>query len=179
MSEPGEPPGAQDQEDQSQDQLVRYAEDLRRARGSHRVLGRRFVKATEGRKRVLIVDDEKQLRLLVSATLGSEDYEILEASRGTEAFTLARAKRPALIILDVRIPDLNGVEVCQLIRADPELRETPIIMVTSAGTESERRAGLEAGANRYLTKPFSPTQLLDAVEQLLRQRQDDATQPGA
>ena len=76
--------------------------------------------------------------------------------------------RPAIIMLDVRMPDLDGIEVCRRIRAEEALRDVPIVMLTAAAEESERRAGLAAGANVYLTKPFSPLHLVDIVEQLLR-----------
>lgn len=169
MAEPRGP--AEDEmppDDLKQEQMVRYAEDLRRARRAQRALTGRIRGVAQERVRVLIVDDEKDIRLLVAATLGAEEYEITEATRGTEALTLARAKLPSLIILDVRMPDLDGVEVCRLIRSDPELKNVPIIMVTSARNAEERRAGLEAGANRYLTKPFSPAELLGAVDYLLK-----------
>lgn len=177
MSEAREPVGQESVEDAPVEQLVRYAEDLRRARASQRALTRRLAGSAPRRERILVVDDDSKMRLLVSATIGTDLYEVIEASRGLEALALARAKPPSLIILDVRMPDLDGVEVCRLIRADPALREVPVIMVTSARGEAERQAGLEAGADGYLTKPFSPAELLDAVEQLLRPGRSRAAKP--
>jgi DNA-binding response OmpR family regulator len=171
MVKPGDPEEDDiSAEDLRREQMVRYAEDLKRARSSGRALTGRIRGAAPERIRVLIVDDEKEIRLLVAATLGAERYELFEATRGTEALTLARAKQPSLIILDVRMPDLDGVEVCKLIRADPSLQQVPIIMVTAARNAEERRAGLEAGASRYLTKPFSPAELLDTVDHLLQRQ---------
>ena len=152
----------------SLEQTLRYAEDLERDRSSHRVLQQRWSLAAPQRHRILIVDDQWTLRLLVSATLDAARYHILEASGGAEALVIARAARPAIIMLDVRMPDLDGIEVCRRIRAEETLREVPIVMLTAAAEESERRAGLAAGANVYLTKPFSPLHLVETIEQLLR-----------
>ena len=171
MSKPEPPPSRGVDEPQPPiEQLVRYAEDLRRVRSSKRALSQHIVTLTASRPRVLVADDDSNLRLLVSATIGPDVYEIIEATRGTEALMLAKAKQPALIILDVGMPDLDGVEVCQRVREDPLLHDIPIIMLTSARDDADRRAGLEAGANRYLTKPFSPAELLDVVDQLLLKR---------
>jgi len=117
--------------------------------------------------KLLIADDEPSLRLLVAATLASEDYEILEASDGAEALALARAQRPRLALLDVQMPIMNGLEVCRQIKHDDELKSTAVVMHTSAAQPSEREAGLAAGADEYLTKPFSPLQLLKVIEQLV------------
>ena len=152
----------------SLEQTLLYAEDLKWNRGSHPILQQRSSLAAPQRHRVLIVDDQWTLRILVSATLDADRYHILEASRGAEALAIARAARPDIIMLDVRMPDLDGIEVCRRIRADETLREVPIIMLTAVAEESERRAGLAAGANVYLTKPFSPLHLVETIEQLLR-----------
>ena len=149
------------------DQLVRFAEDVNRARAGQRELRRRIATAAGQRKRILIVDDDPGTRLLVSTTLGSQQYDIVEAERGTEALVLAQADPPALIILDVRMPDLDGIEVCQRVRSDPVLSGVPVVMLTAARDRAEWEAGMKAGANSYLTKPFSPLELLNTVEQFL------------
>ena len=152
------------------EQIVRYAEDLKRTRTSQRALLSRLAPPPQPRRRkILIVDDEQYLRALLVATLDAERYEITEASRGLQGLMQARAELPALIILDVRMPDLDGIEVCRRLRADPLLQKTPIVMLTAAVYEADRRAGMEAGASRYITKPFSPLELLGVVEDLLGQ----------
>jgi CheY-like chemotaxis protein len=117
--------------------------------------------------KLLIADDEPSLRLLVAATLASEDYEILEAGDGAEALRIARAEHPRLALLDVQMPVMNGLEVCRLIKDDEDLKSTAVVILTSATQPSEREAGLAAGADEYLTKPFSPLQLLRIIEQLV------------
>ena len=118
-------------------------------------------------QKLLIADDEPSLRLLVAATLASEDYEIIEAGDGAEALALAKAERPKLALLDVQMPVMDGLEVCRRIKTDPELQTTAVVMLTSAAQPSEREAGFAAGANEYLTKPFSPLQLLRVIEQFI------------
>jgi CheY-like chemotaxis protein len=117
--------------------------------------------------KLLIADDEPSLRLLVAATLASEDYDIIEAGDGAQALALAKAERPRLALLDVNMPIMDGLEVCRQIKGDPELSETAVVMLTSNAQPSEREAGLAAGANEYLTKPFSPIQLLRVIEQFV------------
>ena len=119
-----------------------------------------------GRK-LLIADDERSLRLLVAATLASEDYEILEAADGLEALKLARSEHPQAVLLDVEMPGMDGVEVCRQIKSDPTLAGTIVVMLTSAAAPSQREAGLAAGAAEYLTKPFSPLELLHIIERVM------------
>ncbi len=150
------------------EQALRYAEDLRRARTSQRaLLRRREIGPQPARRKILIVDDEEGLRTLVAATLDEERYELLGIGRGIEGLVLAREWHPALILLDVRMPDISGIEVCRSIRADPTLKRIPVVMLTAAHDEADRQAGMQAGATCYLTKPFSPLQLLDTIEELL------------
>ena len=118
-------------------------------------------------QKLLIADDEPSLRLLVAATLASEDYEIIEAGDGAEAFALAKAEHPRLALLDVQMPIMNGLEVCRRIKTDSELSATKVVMLTSAAQPAEREAGFAAGADEYLTKPFSPLQLLRVIEQFV------------
>ena len=118
-------------------------------------------------KTVLIADDEPSLRLLVSATLSSDEYEIVEAADGVEAWELVRAHQPALAILDVQMPGLTGLELTRAIKADARLADTHVILLSSKAQAADIQAGLAAGAERYLTKPFSPLQLIDVVETAL------------
>ena len=116
---------------------------------------------------ILIVDDEPSILDLVRFTLEDADVRVVEASDGAEALVLARRIKPDLILLDVQMPRLNGLEVCRQLRREPALARTPIVMLTAAGQEADRARGREAGADEYLTKPFSPLALLALVEALL------------
>lgn len=118
-------------------------------------------------KTVLIADDEPSLRLLVSATIESEQLVVVEAQDGDEAWALLREHRPHLALLDVQMPGRTGLELARAIRADPGLAGTKIIILTSKAQQADIQAGLAAGADIYLTKPFSPIELLTAVEQAL------------
>lgn len=116
---------------------------------------------------ILIVDDEPPILDLVRFTLEDAEVRVVEASDGVEALALARRLRPDLILLDVHMPRLDGLEACRQIRRDPALAQTPIVMLTAAGQEADRDRGREAGADEYLTKPFSPLALLALVEALV------------
>lgn len=116
---------------------------------------------------VVIADDEPSMRLLVHATIESDDYAVLEASDGAEAWALIQKHRPSLVLLDVQMPARSGLEVLRAIKADPSLKATRVILLTSKAMESDVEAGLIAGADFYLTKPFSPLDLLTRVEEAL------------
>ncbi len=116
---------------------------------------------------VLIVDDEPAILELVRFTLEDDQIRVLEASDGLAALAIARAERPALILLDVRMPHLDGVEVCRRLRAEAALGSTRIVMLTAADQEADRARGLAAGADEYLSKPFSPLALLALVRSIL------------
>jgi CheY-like chemotaxis protein len=116
---------------------------------------------------VLIVDDDPFIRKLVSTTL--EDvagFEPAEAPGGDEALELARAAPPALVFLDIDMPGLDGYEVCRRLRAEPLTSNTTIVMLTAAAGEEAEREAEEAGADLFLTKPFSPLELLRLVHEL-------------
>lgn len=116
---------------------------------------------------ILIVDDEPPILDLVRFTLEDADVRVVEASDGAAAVALARRIKPDLILLDVHMPRLDGLEACRQIRRMPALAQTPIVMLTAAGQEADRARGREAGADEYLTKPFSPLALLALVEALV------------
>ena len=116
---------------------------------------------------ILVVDDEPPILDLVRFTLEDADVRVEEASDGVEALILARRLRPDLILLDVHMPKLNGLEVCRQLRADVAFAHTRIVMLTAAGQEADHTRGREAGADEYLTKPFSPLALLALVEALV------------
>jgi CheY-like chemotaxis protein len=117
---------------------------------------------------VVIADDESSMRLLVHATIESDDYSVVEAADGAEAWALVQKHKPALVLLDVQMPGRSGLEVLRLIKADPSLADTKVILLTAKAQESDIEAGLIAGADFYLTKPFSPLDLLTRVEEALQ-----------
>ena len=116
---------------------------------------------------ILVVDDEAPIVDLVRFTLEDADVRVVEASDGAEALVLARRIKPDLVLLDVHMPSLDGLEVCQQLRREPDFARTPIVMLTAAGQQADRSSGLSAGADEYLTKPFSPLALLALVEAFL------------
>jgi CheY-like chemotaxis protein len=120
---------------------------------------------------VLIADDEPSMRLLVRATIESDQYEVLEAGDGVEAWDMIRQHRPSVVLLDVQMPGRTGLEVLALIRSDPSLKSTRVIMLTAKALKADMDLGLTAGADLYLTKPFSPLDLLTRVDEALGQWQ--------
>jgi CheY-like chemotaxis protein len=118
-------------------------------------------------KSVLIADDERSIRLLVRATIESDAYTIAEASNGDQAWQLIKELRPDLVLLDVHMPGLSGLEVTRAVRGDPSLAGTSVILLTANVAQADVEAGLAAGAALYLTKPFSPLELLTVLEKAL------------
>ncbi len=118
-------------------------------------------------KIVLIADDDPATRRLVSATLTSDQYTVLKAADGKEAWRLIRQHHPAVAILDWQMPIYSGLELTEAIKSDPQVRGTTVIMLTGRSTEADREAGARACADLYLIKPFSPLELLGAIEQAL------------
>lgn len=115
------------------------------------------------RETVLIADDEPGLRLLVHSAIESPLYQVVEASDGVEAWNLIKAKKPAVVLLDINMSGRSGLDVLTAIRADSELRGMQVIILTGSQDQRDIDAGLLAGADFYLTKPFSPTDLLARV----------------
>jgi two-component system, OmpR family, phosphate regulon response regulator PhoB len=117
---------------------------------------------------ILIVEDEEALTLLLRYNLETQGYEVETIARGDEADTRLREGTPDLVILDWMLPGLSGIELCRRLRARPQTRQLPIIMLTARGEESERVRGLSTGADDYIVKPFSVPELLARVNALLR-----------
>jgi CheY-like chemotaxis protein len=116
---------------------------------------------------VLIVDDDPFIRKLIATTLEDvSSFELHEAADGLEALELARTQHPALVFLDVDMPGLDGIEACRMLRQSEETRQTTIVMLTAAHGDGVERAAEEAGADLFLTKPFSPLDLLRLVDRL-------------
>ncbi len=107
------------------------------------------------------------MRLLVAATIASDRYVVVEAADGEEAWELIRLHRPAVALLDVQMPGRTGLELTRAIRQDPALGDVRIVLLTARARESDIAAGIAAGADRYLTKPFSPLELLDTLDRAI------------
>ena len=120
------------------------------------------------RTRILLVDDEPSIVKMVGKRLDVEGYEVLIAVDGQEALKKAQTERPALIILDLMLPKLNGYGVCTVLKQDPRYQTIPIIMFTAKAQETDEKLGLECGADAYLRKPFKAQELLDQVKALVR-----------
>lgn len=123
------------------------------------------------RKVILIVEDQTDIRKLIRMTLELGSSEIHEAENGEAGWHMVKALRPDLVLLDVMMPgSLDGYQVCQKIRQEPGLHHTPVILLTARGQQSDLEMGRQVGADAYLTKPFSPLELIDTVDaQLARQ----------
>lgn len=126
-------------------------------------------------KKILCVEDETHIRMLLTQTLDNafeddiddEVLEILEAENGEEGLQLIKEERPDLVFLDVMMPKMNGFEVCQKVKEDPELADTYIILLTAKGQEVDKSKGTSVGANEYMTKPFNPELIISKVEEEL------------
>lgn len=118
--------------------------------------------------KILVVDDEDNIRELIRFNLNKEGFDVAEAATAADAVRLARDERPALIALDLMLPDMSGLDVCRILKSDTEVKDIPIIMVTAKGDERDIIAGLDLGADDYITKPFSPRVLLSRVKSVLR-----------
>jgi DNA-binding response OmpR family regulator len=119
-------------------------------------------------KKILIVDDEEKVRKLVEVTLSVGELEILHASSGEEALSVAREAKPDLILLDIMMPGrLDGLDVCRMLKKDPETKDIYIIMLTAKGQQVDKENGYASGADEYFVKPFSPMELMDKIDNIL------------
>ena len=120
--------------------------------------------------KVLVVDDQWPMRLLVKVNLESEAVTVLEADNGTEAVELAVRELPDVVLLDVMMPGMDGFEVAEILTADPRTSRIPIVFLSARADYQSQARGLAIGAGDYITKPFNPTNLLEAIERLLGDR---------
>ncbi|MGE3173640.1 MAG: response regulator transcription factor [Planctomycetota bacterium] len=116
---------------------------------------------------VLVVDDEPFICRSLSFVLRKGNYNVVEARNGDEALAAIREHRPDLVFMDVMMPKKSGFEVCEAVKKDPELQGTKIILLTAKGQDSDREVGRQAGADDYMTKPFSPTKILERAREML------------
>ena len=128
--------------------------------------------------KILIVDDEHDIVELLSYNLEKEKFSIVKAHDGEAALGLVRSEKPDLMILDLMLPKMNGLDVCKAIRRNPETANLPIIMLTAKGDEIDKIIGLEIGADDYITKPFSIKELIARVRAVLRRMQDNDNKKG-
>lgn len=130
------------------------------------------------RETVLVVDDERDILELVDYNLAKEGYHVVGVTTGEDALVATRTKLPDLIVLDLMLPGVGGLEVCRRLKADPRTVGIPIVMLTAKGSEADIVAGLELGAADYVTKPFSPRVLTARVKAVLRRGAADADEEG-
>ncbi|MFZ5478726.1 MAG: response regulator transcription factor [Myxococcota bacterium] len=128
---------------------------------------------------ILVVDDEADIRNVLQHQLGREGMTVRTAATGPEALEAAKKLQPALVILDLMLPGMPGTEVCRRLRADPETRDIPIIMLSAKGEEIDRVVGFEVGADDYVAKPFSARELLLRVRAVLRRSPPPSPPPGS
>ena len=131
------------------------------------------------RGQILVVEDEEDILELIEFNLKKEGYHVATAMSGEKAIDLARKNPPQLILLDIMLPGMDGLEVCKLLKHDPATMQVPIVMLTAKGEESDIITGLEIGADDYMTKPFSPRVLVARVRNLLRRKKQEVTDPTA
>ncbi|WP_341216039.1 response regulator transcription factor [uncultured Wocania sp.] len=124
--------------------------------------------------KILLVDDEPDILEIVGYNLSNEGYQIIKAENGTQAVKKAKKELPHLIILDVMMPEMDGIEACEIIRKNPDLKDTIITFLTARGEDYSQVAGFDAGADDYITKPIKPKVLISKVKALLRRFKQDA-----
>jgi CheY-like chemotaxis protein len=117
--------------------------------------------------KILIAEDERDIRDLVAFTLRFAGHEVFAATNGEEALEMAPNVNPDLILMDVRMPRMTGYEACKAMKQNPDLKDIPVVFLSAKGQENEIQQGLEAGAEKYLLKPFAPDQLTTQVKEIL------------
>jgi len=118
--------------------------------------------------RIVVADDDVDVRTLVVLKLESSGHEVMSVENGAQAVDRCKIERPDLVVLDLMMPGMNGLEACAAIRSDPDVAATPVILLTARAQAADVDAGLAAGADAYVTKPFSPRELASQVDALLQ-----------
>lgn len=118
--------------------------------------------------KILIAEDERDIRDLVAFTLRFAGYEVVAVENGAEAVSAALVEMPDLILMDVRMPKMTGYDACQQIKADPRVQHIPVVFLSAKGQDSEIQTGLSVGAAEYLLKPFAPMELTEKIRELLK-----------
>ena len=117
--------------------------------------------------KILIAEDERDIRDLIAFTLRFAGHEVFAAANGEEAVEMAPKVNPDLILMDVRMPRMTGYEACKVMKANPDLKDIPVVFLSAKGQENEIQQGLDVGAEEYLLKPFAPDQLTKRVKEIL------------
>ena len=130
----------------------------------------RVERLSDMRLKMLIVDDELDTLIPLKRTLEAEDYQVLEASDGMEAIEKTRSEHPDLILLDLMMPGMDGIEVCKVLKEDPSTNDIPILMLTAKGDVEDKIGGIEIGADDYVTKPFDLGELKARIKMILRRK---------
>ena len=130
------------------------------------------------KQKILVVDDEEDILELVRYNLAKEGFDVVCASSGEEAIPICQKQKPAVVILDLMLPGVDGLEICRTLKSDTKTRGIPVVMLTAKGEESDIVLGLELGADDYVTKPFSPRVLLARVRAVLRRRRVSSNAEG-
>lgn len=123
---------------------------------------------------VMVIEDEEALALMLKYNLQKEDYDVVVESRGNKALAEIEKHHPSVILLDWMLPEMSGVDICKLIRSKPDIKNIPVIMLTAKGEEEDKVKGLTAGADDYVTKPFSVPELMARVKTQLRRAPEPA-----
>jgi two-component system phosphate regulon response regulator PhoB len=131
------------------------------------------------RERILVVEDEKDVREMIRLNLKAAGFDVVEAGNGAEALALAKNDPPKVIILDLMMPEMSGVEVCRALRRNPATSRIPVLMLTAKSTEEDKVVGFEVGADDYVTKPFSPRELVLRVRAVARRQPDQGAAKAA
>lgn len=128
------------------------------------------LQAQQSRQKILVVEDEEDILELIRYNMEKSGYNVIEAMTGESALEQVRTEHPELVLLDLMLPGIDGLEVCKSLKNNPRTRHIPIVMLTARGEESDIVIGLELGADDYITKPFSPKVLIARVKAVLRRR---------
>lgn len=129
-----------------------------------------------GKPKILLIDDSKNIRKLIRVVLKEKDYDFAEAGNGLDALDKVKIENPDLIVLDIVLPGMNGLEICRAIKSDPRTKQVHVIILTSESTFEARELSHQAGADIFMQKPFEPGDLRNAVKELLTGRLDDCMQ---
>jgi len=117
--------------------------------------------------RILVVDDESYILHILDFSLGAEGFEVVTAPNGEKAVEKAKQLQPDLIVLDIMMPVLDGYETCRRLKQQPETKEIPVLLLTAKGREVDKRLGFDVGAVDYIVKPFSPSRLIERIEEII------------
>ncbi len=117
--------------------------------------------------KILVCDDEVYILHILDFSLGAEGFEVITANNGELAIVKAKQERPNLIVLDIMMPVLDGYETLRRLKADPETKDIPVILLTAKGRDVDKRLGFEVGATDYIVKPFSPSRLIERIQEII------------